>query len=100
VSSITSLFSAAAVDGIPGQPRFYEVHDLGTGPLHGTKVPDKDTTKEVGKWLGQVLLRLHCTTCKEQLGPLLGGIVRQTHRRTHIDFPLSRQVEPVAYSAA
>ena len=32
------LSSAEAVDDIPPQPRFYELHDLGTGPLYSNSV--------------------------------------------------------------
>jgi len=49
----TGVFSAAFIDSIPGQHRFYELHDLGTGPLHGASVPSSGSTKEVEEWLEQ-----------------------------------------------
>ena len=40
----TGVFSIATIDTILPQPRFYELYDIGTGPLYGNSVQSAGTT--------------------------------------------------------
>ena len=44
LQSKTGLSRVVTVDTIPAQPRFYALHDIGTGPLYGDSVQSTDTT--------------------------------------------------------
>ena len=55
----TGVSSVVTIDTILPQPRFYELYDVGTGPLYGNSVQSTGTTAVIEAACSEVHA-LHC----------------------------------------
>ena len=50
LQSKTGVSSIVSIESILPQPRFYELYDIGTGPLYGDSIVSNDTAGIEATW--------------------------------------------------